>query len=73
MEGVINKEAWQYGQIVQTNTENIAGKVYNGLELKCVSVFTWKKALQRNIKPYSRAKVIFKCKFKYIHEQKSYI
>ena len=37
------------GSLVQTNTEseNIAGKVYNGLELKSVSTFTWKKTLQR--------------------------
>ena len=34
------------GQIVQTNAENIAGKVYNGLELTSVSMFTWKNTLQ---------------------------
>ena len=35
-------------QTVQTNTENIVGKVYNGLELKSVSMFTWKKPRQVN-------------------------
>ena len=37
------------GQIVQTYTENIAGKVYNGLELKRFYMFTWKKTLQFNV------------------------
>ena len=44
MKVVINYKLGNTGSnIVQTNTENIAGKVYNGLELKTVSMFTWKK------------------------------
>ena len=41
MEVVINKLGNTGSN--STNTENIAGKIYNGLELKSVYMFTWKK------------------------------